>query len=110
MYFFSATNHLHASKAGMFDSRIRFDIKETRPAGSNLDADSHIALVARTGQRVDLHLDDLRDRQLVQVAAAPLRRSPALGPVRLRVRSLCASPRVFAVVAAAVSSITPARP
>ncbi len=54
-----------------------------------LNDDLLIALVARTGRRVDLHLDRSRNRQLVQVAAAPLRRSPALGPVRLRIRSVC---------------------
>jgi len=51
-----------------------------------LNDDLLIALVARAGRRVDLHLDGLRDRQLVQVAAAPLRRPSALGRVGLRIR------------------------
>ena len=53
-----------------------------------LNDDLLVALVARTRRRVDLHLDGLRDRQLVEVAAAPLRRPPALGRVRLRIRSV----------------------
>ncbi len=53
-----------------------------------LNDDLFVALVAGTRWRVDLHLDGLRDRQLVQVAAAPLRRPPALGRVRLRIRSV----------------------
>ena len=45
-----------------------------------LNDDLLIALVARTGRRVDLHLDRSRNRQLVQVAAAPCVDRPPLGP------------------------------